>query len=466
MTKAPKTRPQATGPETPPVPLDRRRSGRGREPAARDERGVLAAALAILATPLPAETRLGDLLALLARSVGAIRAATLTRGSERYLAVGLGAREDQAAGSALGAWLDVSAPGTRAERAAAAPAPIAYVTTRAARAGVSRLRRRAGGPAFALVSPSRAGSVLGFELADRAAADQVAERLPEVTAHHAAVVLGLIAREVAVERELADLRARAIERERYVSTVAHELKTPLTGLGGYVDLLLGSPAPEPAVVKEFLERSRHIVASMAELVDDLLELSRIEAGTLELAVGPVSLTELAERAIDQVSPIALERGIALRSSLPPRLRTALGDRRRVGQVLINLLGNALKFTPPEGAVEVAVWFDGAAAILVVRDDGPGIPAENRPQVFERFFRLDAHRSVAGTGLGLPIARELARAMGGDLDVASVPGRGSSFVLVLPGPSDSECRTCAGALERALYLEAFRLSGASRYATGA
>ena len=135
-------------------------------------------------------------------------------------------------------------------------------------------------------------------------------------------------------------------------------------------------------------------------------------------------------------PIAMERGVELRVDAPPRIRTARGDRRRVEQILTNLAGNALKFGRADGhgVVELAASFEGAAAVLVVRDDGAGIEPDDRARIFERFYRMAGHERVTGTGLGLPIARELARAMGGDLDVASLPGTGSAFVLAMPTPA--------------------------------
>jgi hypothetical protein len=138
--------------------------------------------------------------------------------------------------------------------------------------------------------------------------------------------------------------------------------------------------------------------------------------------------------------------------LPRKLRSATGDRRRVEQVLTNLAANALKFTPSGGLVELIGRFDGPVAIIVVRDDGPGIAPDDRDRIFERFQRLAAHDRITGTGLGLPIARDLARRMDGDLDVASIPDAGSAFVLALPGPTAVDPATLAAALDRAVLAE--------------
>ena len=133
-----------------------------------------------------------------------------------------------------------------------------------------------------------------------------------------------------------------------------------------------------------------------------------------------------------------------------------GDRRRVDQILTNLIGNALKFTPAGGNVELAAWFDGPVAVLAVRDDGMGIATDDQSRIFERFFRMASHERVNGTGLGLPIARELAQAMGGELDVASVQRAGSSFVLAMPGPTTVDAGTVAAVLDRTLEAEVQRL----------
>jgi signal transduction histidine kinase len=265
--------------------------------------------------------------------------------------------------------------------------------------------------------------------------------------------LALVTGQLATERELAALRARDAGQTTVISTVAHELRTPLTGLRGYLELILAGQVADPAIERDFLERSRTIVGSMGELVGDLLELSRLESGASGLEVGPFSLAEAGGQVAAGLLPIAIERGIRLSTAFPPRLRVARGDRRRVEQILTNLAGNALKFTPAGGTVELEARFDGAVAVVIVRDDGAGIPPEDRARIFERFARLAGHERITGTGLGLSIARDLARRMDGDLDVASVPGAGSAFVLVLPGPAEIESGSVAAALARALEAEA-------------
>ena len=436
----------------PPRPFAERRVSHRRteDQVSHREKVLLARALDVLASDSAAEERLAGLLRLLARTVGARRVAVIADGMDRRAAVAIDPGEDPAEGEALAAWLDVNAPRTRAHRAAAGRAPISVVVGPAVSAspddplaadGPADLNaewpagRIGTEPRYAVLAIPTAGDVaLGFEFARASDARRVADRLPPTLARHAAVALALVTGQLAGGRELAALRSRDVERSAFVSTIAHELRTPLTGLGGYLQLLLAGRVGDPDVEREFLERSRAIVGSMGELVDDLLELSRLESGTLGLEIGPFSIAEAVARVATVLVPIAMDRDIQVTTVLPPRLRVANGDRRRVEQILTNLAANGLKFTPPGGAVQITGRMDGPVAIVVVRDDGAGIPADDQARIFERFQRLAGHESISGTGLGLPIARDLARRMNGELDLASVPGSGSAFILALPGPA--------------------------------
>ena len=359
---------------------------------------------------------------------------------------------------ALATWLDAHAPRTRARRAASGRAPISFILAALPRSDdplveADQTAAQPHGAHHAVLPIPSAGDVaLGFSFRRAADVEHVADRLPPTMARHAAVALSLVTSQLATERELAALRAREAERTTFVSTVAHELRTPLTGLRGYLELILGGQVDDPAVERDFLERSRSIVGSMGELVGDLLELSKLESGTLGLEIGPFSLAEAGGQVAAGLLPIAIERGIHLTTALPPRLRVATGDRRRVEQILTNLAANALKFTPSGGHVEIEAGFDGLVAVVTVRDDGAGIPDDDRARIFERFHRMAGHERITGTGLGLPIARDLARRMDGDLDVASVPGAGSGFILVLPGPADVAPDLVSTALARALARE--------------
>jgi signal transduction histidine kinase len=439
------------------------RSRRGKDRIAHDETRLLARSLDILAADLPAEARLAGLLDLLAQTVGATRAAVVADGPQRRVAVAASGPADERAAVALATWLDAAAPRSRAERAAAPPAAI--VVAQRVEDGPGRRDRGGSGAeadSFAVLPiPTARGVTLGFAFAHAVEPETLAERMPAELARHAAVALSLVTHSMGTEAELAELRSADTERSRFVSTVAHELRTPLTGLTGYLDLILDGQVEDPAIEREFLERGRNIVDSIAALVGDLLELSRLESGSLHLVMEPFSVADALSAVAESLLPIALERGVRLETILPPRMRTAMGDRRRVEQIVTNLAGNALKYGAAGGQVELLGRFDAADAIIAVRDEGPGIAVEDRPRIFERFYRMADHERVTGTGLGLSIARDLARAMGGDLDVASLAGTGSSFVLVFPGTGAAHDRDAlAGAMADAVSFETDRLEALS------
>src|SRR5436190_14500370 len=293
-------RPDGRPPEVPATastPDTERRRGprRAEDRLAHQERVLLARTLDVLAGDGSAEERLAGLLRVLARTVGARRAAVVADGAERRAVVALDDAEDAADAEALAAWLDANAPRSRARRAAAGRAPISFLVggrgdgrgdvDRSAgfRTGaIPPLRADGRARHFAILAVPASGDVaLGFEFVRSTDAARVADRLPPAMARHAGVALALVTSQVADERELAELRARDAERTTFVSTVAHELRTPLTGLGGYLGLILDGKVSDAAVERDFLERSRSIVGSMTELVGDLLEIARIESGTID-----------------------------------------------------------------------------------------------------------------------------------------------------------------------------------------
>ncbi|HET9756838.1 MAG TPA: HAMP domain-containing sensor histidine kinase [Candidatus Limnocylindrales bacterium] len=441
----------------PPFAERRRRSRRAADQVADEETRLLAMALDVLASERSAETRLADLLDLLADTVGAARAAVVADAEPRRVAVAASGDDDTTHAVSLATWLDAAAPRTRAQRAAAGPADVVIATRSDGPAG-GRRRSTPAVPCYAWLPIPAAGNVtLGFAFAKSADAAGLGERLPPALARHAAVALALVTESMSTERELAALRAREVERVQYVSTVAHELRTPLTGLSGYLDLILDGHVDDEAIQREFLERGRSIAGSMTALIGDLLELSRLESGSLQLDVEPFSVADMLHTVGAALLPIAMERDVPLITTPPTRIRTATGDRRRVEQIVTNLAANALKFGAVGAEVELTGRFDGPAAVVVVRDEGPGIGAEDRARVFDRFYRMADHERVTGTGLGLSISRDLARRMGGDLDVASLLGTGSAFILVLPGPrTPVDPDAIAAATQAAVEAEADRL----------
>jgi signal transduction histidine kinase len=261
-------------------------------------------------------------------------------------------------------------------------------------------------------------------------------RLAVTLARHAAVAIGNARLHRAVEersRELEGaydkLRELSAVKERFFNMVSHELRTPISSVKGYGDLLLrGAAGPLPDRAKLYLERSRTATLTLMELINDLLDFAKLDAGRMEASLEPCPLRELMDAAIAVAEPLASARGLRLRSEPgegAPVLRT---DSRRVKQILTNLLSNAIKFTA-DGEVVLAARADGEWMELRVSDTGRGIPAEHLDRIFEEFHQLPGSE---GTGLGLPISRKLARLLGGDLRVESEVGAGSTFILRIPG----------------------------------
>ncbi|HEX8359916.1 MAG TPA: GAF domain-containing sensor histidine kinase [Longimicrobium sp.] len=260
-------------------------------------------------------------------------------------------------------------------------------------------------------------------------------RLAVTLARHAAVAISNAQLHRAVEersRELESayeqLRELTAVKERFFNTVSHELRTPINSLKGYGDLLLrGAAGPLPDRARLYLERSRAATLTLMELIDDLLDFAKLDAGRMEASLAPCSPREIMDAALAVAEPLAAARGLRLRSEAgedPPVLRT---DSRRVKQILTNLLSNAIKFTA-DGEVVLAARVDGEWMELRVADTGRGIPPEHLDRVFEEFAQVPGSE---GTGLGLPISRKLARLLGGELRVESEVGVGSTFILRLP-----------------------------------
>lgn len=228
-------------------------------------------------------------------------------------------------------------------------------------------------------------------------------------------------------------RQEALEttRQRFVSNLGHELKTPLTSLRIASENLLaektrdGREDPNVAMLLRAVER-------MALLLDDISELSRIESGALRLAPGPVPVEGFLQELLGEFEPQAKAKGLRLTARVtgdPASVMTV--DGLRLHQLLGNILGNAIKFSPEGGPVEVGLRLEADRMRWEVRDEGPGISLADQPKVFERFFRAATVRAIPGTGLGLAIVKHLARLMGGEVGFQSEPGRGATFWVDLP-----------------------------------
>ena len=218
-------------------------------------------------------------------------------------------------------------------------------------------------------------------------------------------------------------------RVALIGNVAHELRTPLAGLEGYLEGLLDGIFPPQA---ETFSQMHIEVRRLSRLVNDLQVLSRIEAGEIPLNSQEFDLIGVIERVISQLRPQA--QGLELTSSKPHGRLLVVADPDRTAQLLLNLVGNAIRYTPEGGRITIHARVHDAFAEVAVEDSGIGIPAEALPYIFERFYRVDRSRArhSGGSGIGLTIARQLAWAMGGDLSAESEgPGKGSTFRFTLP-----------------------------------
>jgi two-component system phosphate regulon sensor histidine kinase PhoR len=235
---------------------------------------------------------------------------------------------------------------------------------------------------------------------------------------------------------LSDISGEKIIQKRnaeFVSAVSHEMKTPLAGIKAYVELLADGDAEDEDTREEFLGVINSQADRLQRLIDNLLNLARIEAGVVEVNKQLQSLNELLEEAAEVVRPAAEEKGISLVRELSPMYLGALADRDMILQSAINLLSNAIKYTPPGGKVTLRSRLVDRDAAFEVEDTGVGLSAEDCERVFEKFYRVKKDSQMApGTGLGLPLAKHIVEDVhGGSLTVQSELGKGSVFRVMLP-----------------------------------
>jgi signal transduction histidine kinase len=227
-------------------------------------------------------------------------------------------------------------------------------------------------------------------------------------------------------------------KSEFISTVAHELRTPLTALKGSLGLMLGGAAGQvEAGVAELMGVAQNNCERLIRLVDDMLDLAKIESGHLSLELEVVSVQERVLRAVRQMRQFAQERGVRLVAKVVGRPPSIVGDGDRIEQVATNLLSNAIKFSPESGSVEVTVKQTRGYVRVSVTDHGPGIPLSEQKRIFEKFYQIDgdAWPKHGGSGLGLAISKGIVEQHGGKIDVKSVDGRGSAFSFTLPVPGE-------------------------------
>jgi len=241
---------------------------------------------------------------------------------------------------------------------------------------------------------------------------------------------------VVVMHDVTEIRRLERIRRDFVANVSHELRTPVSIIRLNAETLLDGALERPEVARKFLEAQMRNADRLAALVSDLLEISRIEAGTYEIHVDFIPVAPIVLRIVESVQQIAAEKQQRITCEVPPDL-SAWADPQALEHVLLNLVDNAVKYTPPGGQIQVRVRAEDERVRIEVEDNGPGIEPRHRARIFERFYRVDRGRSreVGGTGLGLAIVKHLAEAMDGGVGVGPATPQGSIFWVVLGAPGD-------------------------------
>ena len=220
-------------------------------------------------------------------------------------------------------------------------------------------------------------------------------------------------------------------RSQFVSNASHELKTPLSTMKILIETLMYQDPPDPAMTKEFLNDANQEIDRLNRIVSDLLTLVNIDNG-MKLNLAELDIGALLQEQVKRLSPLARENGVELDCAVKEALEVN-GDATKLQQVVYNIIDNAIKYTPRGGEVHCTLARSGRKAVIRVSDTGVGIPAEDLPHIFDRFYRVDKARSreTGGTGLGLSIVKQFVLLHGGTIDAKSAPGKGSTFIIELP-----------------------------------
>jgi two-component system phosphate regulon sensor histidine kinase PhoR len=232
-------------------------------------------------------------------------------------------------------------------------------------------------------------------------------------------------------QDLTRIRRLETVRRDFISNVSHELRTPLASLKALTETLQEGALDDPPAAKRFLGRIQTEVDALTQMATELLELSRIESGQVPLELKSIQPAALLHSAADRMKMQAERAGLSLQVACAADLPAIRADLPRLEQVLVNLIHNALKFTPPGGEVTLAAVSEGPSIRFSIHDTGAGIPADDLPRIFERFYRVDRSRSGGGTGLGLSIAKHLVEAHAGRIWAESREGEGSTFYFSIP-----------------------------------
>jgi len=239
---------------------------------------------------------------------------------------------------------------------------------------------------------------------------------------------------VMVFHDVSEMKRLERVRQEFVANVSHELRTPLTAIRGYAEALLEENLESSLQAAEFLKVIERHAARMEKIVADLLLISQLESPTPSLRKEPIAVREMLQAALDSVKPAGEAKRQILEWKCSAEIPALIGDSQKIHQMLVNLLQNAVNYTPEGGRILLEVGKSEGGIQFAVTDTGIGIPSADLPRIFERFYRVDKGRSreLGGTGLGLSIVKHIAEAHGGGVSVESRLGRGSKFTVTLPG----------------------------------
>ncbi len=232
-------------------------------------------------------------------------------------------------------------------------------------------------------------------------------------------------------QDLTQIHRLQTVRQDFISNVSHELRTPLASLRALAETLRDSALDDPPAAAHFLDRMEIEVDALTQMVEELLELSRIESGQVPLRLNPVLPNAAIAPAVERLRAQAERSQLTLQVDVARDMPLVLIDAGRIHQVVTNIVHNAIKFTPAEGTVIIGATFDATKVTVTVTDTGTGIGVNDLPRIFERFYKTDRSRAVGGTGLGLAIAKHIVQTHGGRIWATSLEGKGSTFHFTLP-----------------------------------
>ncbi len=238
---------------------------------------------------------------------------------------------------------------------------------------------------------------------------------------------------VFVFHDITELKRLEEIRKDFVANVSHELRTPISSIKGYAETLLDGKVDNEDTVKEFLSIIYQDSNRLANLIDDLLDLSKIESGKMKMEFEPLEVLPIVSRCVNVLEKTAKDKTLSLKLDIPADLSKILGDHKRLSQVFLNLLDNAIKYTPEGGSITVSATSKEKIVQVDISDTGIGISEKDLPRIFERFYRVDKARSreLGGTGLGLSIVKHIIQAHNGQVWVQSTLGQGSTFSFTIP-----------------------------------